>query len=187
MIMSEKMDKSQLRDIQKQKMKAVVGHQQHHQEEALLQEKLFHSDYWQNAKTVAVTLSLPWEVDTQAIITRAWYDNKSVVVPKILNHNMHFVPLTMDTKLKKGQLAISEPEQADAVAINTIDLVIVPGLAFDQRGARLGQGAGYYDRFLSQYTGHTIAIATSELFVDHVPTEPHDQFVQYVITKENNA
>ena len=69
-----------------------------------------------------------------------------------------------------------------AVSANKIDLVIVPGLAFTRSGARLGFGAGYYDRFLVNYTGKTIALALSPQIKQNIPIEPHDQLIQEVLT-----
>lgn len=65
---------------------------------------------------------------------------------------------------------------------NKIDLVIVPGLAFTKNGARLGFGAGYYDRFLENYTGKTVALALSRQVKNALPIESHDQRIQEVLT-----
>ncbi|MGR8837047.1 5-formyltetrahydrofolate cyclo-ligase [Leuconostoc falkenbergense] len=174
-------NKSEQRQLQKEALKTLSIHQKQTESNRLYQ-LLFETAAWQEAGTIAVTLSMPIELDTAPIIEAAWSENKKTVVPKIVNHQMIFVPFDDGSSLQTGQLSIREPVTEVAVSANKIDLVIVPGLAFTRSGARLGFGAGYYDRFLVNYTGKTIALALSPQIKQNIPIEAHDQLIQEVLT-----
>ncbi|MGO3411663.1 MAG: 5-formyltetrahydrofolate cyclo-ligase [Leuconostoc falkenbergense] len=174
-------NKSEQRQLQKEALKTLSIHQKQTESNRLYQ-LLFETAAWQEAGTIAVTLSMPIELDTAPIIEAAWSANKKTVVPKIVNHQMIFVPFDDGSSLQTGQLSIREPVTEVAVSANKIDLVIVPGLAFTRSGARLGFGAGYYDRFLVNYTGKTIALALSPQIKQNIPIEAHDQLIQEVLT-----
>lgn len=174
-------NRSEQRQLQKEALKTLSIHQKQTESNRLYQ-LLFETAAWQEAGTIAVTLSMPIELDTAPIIEVAWSANKKTVVPKIVNHQMIFVPFDDGSSLQTGQLSIREPVTEVAVSANKIDLVIVPGLAFTRSGARLGFGAGYYDRFLVNYTGKTIALALSPQIKQNIPIEAHDQLIQEVLT-----
>lgn len=169
-------NKSEQRQLQKEALKTLSIHQKQTESNRLYQ-LLFETAAWQEAGTIAVTLSMPIELDTAPIIEAAWSANKKTVVPKIVNHQMIFVPFDDGSSLQTGQLSIREPVTEVAVSANKIDLVIVPGLAFTRSGARR-----YYDRFLVNYTGKTIALALSPQIKQNIPIEAHDQLIQEVLT-----
>ncbi|UQS86679.1 5-formyltetrahydrofolate cyclo-ligase [Nicoliella spurrieriana] len=126
-----------------------------------LYQKLFEHPDWQTAKTVAVTLSAPIELDTAPIIDRALSQGKRVVVPRTLpDFQMEFVAYDHTTPLFQTAFGIMEPKGGSVIAKPEIDLIIVPGLAFASRTHdRLGFGGGFYDRYLADYQGHTISLA----------------------------
>ena len=87
--------------------------------------------------------------------------------------------------LVPGFMDIPEPTAScEPVDPQEVDLVLVPGVAFDRQGNRLGYGGGYYDRFLQQCAAPRVALAFATQLVDHVPTEPHDLRVHAVVTDE---
>lgn len=174
-------NKNEQRQLQKEALKTLSIHQKQMESHQLYQ-LLLETAAWQEAGTIAVTLSMPLELDTTPIIEAAWSANKKTVVPKIVHHQMIFVPFDDASNLQTGQLSIREPVTDSAVPENKIDLVIVPGLAFTKNGARLGFGAGYYDRFLENYTGKTVALALSRQVKNALPIESHDQRIQEVLT-----
>ncbi|MFT8570292.1 MAG: 5-formyltetrahydrofolate cyclo-ligase [Leuconostoc pseudomesenteroides] len=174
-------NKNEQRQLQKEALKTLSIHQKQMESHQLYQ-LLLETAAWQEAGTIAVTLSMPLELDTAPIIEAAWSANKKTVVPKIVHHQMIFVPFDDASNLQTGQLSIREPVTDSAVPENKIDLVIVPGLAFTKNGARLGFGAGYYDRFLENYTGKTVALALSRQVKNALPIESHDQRIQEVLT-----
>ena len=95
---------------------------------------------------------------------------------------MRFVAISPQTEFATGALNIQEPLHDEAFPSKQIDLVIVPGLAYTLSGQRLGFGAGYYDRFLSNYQGHTVALALQPQLLATLPIEAHDQLVEQVLT-----
>ncbi|HBF74947.1 MAG TPA: 5-formyltetrahydrofolate cyclo-ligase, partial [Lactobacillus sp.] len=111
---------------------------------------------------------------------------KEIVIPKTFNtdRSMIFLPLTDETVMKESNFGIMEPENGTAVPKDQIDLIVVPGLGFTKKGARLGFGGGYYDRFLADYQGRTVTLAfEAQMFKE--PTwqvADTDVLVQHVIT-----
>ncbi|MBK8575074.1 MAG: 5-formyltetrahydrofolate cyclo-ligase [Elusimicrobia bacterium] len=136
------------------------------------------------ARRVGVFLSLPTEIDTAPLIELARQEGKTVAVPVVFPQEgrMRFAVLPAGRpKLKKNVYGILEPLQPEWV--NSLDLVIVPGAAFTDRGDRLGAGAGYYDRFLSgRSRPKSIGICFDEQRAVRLPCAPHDRRVDVVVT-----
>ncbi|CAK8053864.1 5-formyltetrahydrofolate cyclo-ligase [Eupransor demetentiae] len=174
------MNKNELRQQQKKALKAVPADQRKRAEEALYQQ-LWQSALWQASQSVALTLSLPFELNTEPLIRAAWQAGKRVLVPKITDGEMHFVTITTGSVFDPGVMGIAEPSSQDYQDPAGIDLAIIPGLAFTKTGERLGFGAGYYDRFLSTFQGHSVALALPEQVLTELPMEPHDQLVEAII------
>lgn len=152
-----------------------------------LAEKLFKTPYWQASQTIGITLSTPIELDTWPIIERAREQRKRVVVPKTLpNWQMTFIQLTSEVEFKQSQFGVLEPQNGQEIAKSDIELLLVPGLGFAPGGQRLGFGGGYYDRYLADYHGVTVALALPEqTFVQPVwPVKEYDVLIQHVLTVE---
>jgi 5-formyltetrahydrofolate cyclo-ligase len=149
-------------------------------------QRLFTDEYWKNASTLAITISRSPEVDTYQIIRKAWEQGKRVVIPKCesKSRTMDFRELTRFTQLESVYFGLYEPivSETSSVKSEEIDLVIVPGAAFDNRGYRLGFGGGYYDRFLANYHGNTLALAFEKQIINNVPIEKHDIPVKKIIS-----
>lgn len=144
---------------------------------------LIHSGLLSNANVIACFISFRSEVDTTPLIESFWALGKTVVVPKVVESMMIFYPIFPDSPYRISPLGIKEPINVSPIDHDTIDLVIVPGLAFDIKGHRLGYGGGYYDKFLSTYTATPVAVAFEKQIVDDVPYDDHDQLVHYVVTE----
>ncbi|UQS85299.1 5-formyltetrahydrofolate cyclo-ligase [Apilactobacillus apisilvae] len=128
-----------------------------------LYKKLFNSLEWKNSDSIAITISLKFEIDTRPIIRKAFLDNKEVFVPKVISkEEMVFINCTEDTKFKKSSFDIYEPLFTFKANISDIDLLIVPGLAFSLDNNRLGFGGGFYDRILKKYNGYTLSLCFKE-------------------------
>ncbi len=152
-------------------------------------ERLYALDVFQKAKSIFVFLSSPQEVNTDRIVQEALSRKKLVCAPKVLpgTHErlMHAYPVTSLKDVTFGFFGIREPiVQSKAVSPQTIELVIVPGLAFTAQGARLGYGGGYYDRYLAHVLSTTalLGVAYDMQMVSVLPVLPHDHFVHTVIT-----
>lgn len=142
---------------------------------------------WQRAGCVQTYVSLPPEVDTHALIRRLLHAGKRVAVPRVAAENLlqpYFITAWAD--LQTGAFGILEPrlDSAQRATAETFDLVLVPGLAFDRAGNRLGAGKGYYDRFLAAITAPKIALAFAFQLVEQIPIAPHDQSVDMIVTEE---
>lgn len=150
---------------------------------------LLQSSEWKLAQSIGITISLFPEVDTYAIIEKAWQEKKQVAVPKCKpqTRELEFYWIEDFSQVEHGFFQLMEPvpEKATRVEIESFDLVIVPGLAFTKDGKRLGFGGGYYDRFLPTFFGKTIALAFNEQLVNDLPTEPHDYKVQKIILEDD--
>jgi 5-formyltetrahydrofolate cyclo-ligase len=136
---------------------------------------------FQQAKHILCYWALPDEVNT-ALLIRAWEKEKQFYLPVVKNNELVIKPYSSSNKLLSGAFAIQEPQTDTEVALSTIDLVIVPGVAFDTLGNRLGRGKGYYDRLLSQEKRTTIGIAYAEQLYETIPTELHDVKMDIVLS-----
>ncbi len=149
--------------------------------------QLFASELWREAKVVGVTVSGGFEWDTAAIIERGWQEGKTMVVPKCIPEfrKLEFYKLENFEQLEESFYNLREPnpKRTSRVEKQEIDLLIVPGIAFDKRGYRIGFGGGYYDRFLTDFPNKTISIFYSEQLFDHLPNTSFDIPVQALLTE----
>ncbi len=132
------------------------------------------------AKNIALYYPLKGEVDVIPIIKK-YYITKNILLPVIINDNIKLKLYTGEKKLARGALGIKEPEGEIWDQISTLDLIIVPGIAYDLSGNRLGRGKGYYDRFLSTIMAYKIGICFDFQIFESIPMQPHDSKVDEVI------
>ena len=139
-------------------------------------------------KTIAVTISSFPEVNTWPLIEVLWDLGKHVVVPKCnaKTKEMTFYKITNFSQTENVYMDLLEPipSLCEPVSKNQIDVCIVPGIVFDNRGYRIGYGGGYYDRFLNDYIGKTISLAFHCQIVDFVPNHQYDLPIEQLITNE---
>ena len=154
-----------------------------------IQGELVSSKEFNTSKTVMTYVSLPDEVDTMYFIEKALERGKKVAVPYIddTDNTIIAVRLTSKIELVKGRFGIYEPKDGPAgkVDLKEIDLIVVPGIAFDKKNMRLGRGKGYYDRFLSDpnlSSAISIGLAYKCQIVNLLPSASHDRPVMRVIT-----
>lgn len=137
---------------------------------------------YKKANTVYGYLPFNQEVRVQEILLRAMADGKRVALPKITDGKMRFIYITDLSAVRTGYGGAPEPIADGPVAEDPGALVLVPGLAFDERGRRLGYGGGFYDRFLSEQTRHpTVGLCYAFQIVPDMETETHDRCVDQVI------
>jgi 5-formyltetrahydrofolate cyclo-ligase len=184
------MDKKDLRTYMLNELKKLTK-QEYEQFSYEISTELTKQTIWQQANTIGITISRAPEVDTYQIIRKAWEQNKKVVVPKChpKTREMTFHELNRFTQLESVYYGLLEPieEVTTLVPKDEIDLLIVPGLAYDPNGYRLGFGGGYYDRFLVNFKGNTVALAFPHQLVDMLPVESHDIAVKYLISCKGNS
>lgn len=166
------MDKTLLRRQIRQQKQTLTPSQIQRASMDLTEQFCAHPLY-QEAKTVFAYLSYNQEVRTDALIARAWADGKKVAVPKIIGDEMVFLSLEEGDPIAEGYKGIPEPVKEIPLSDPTA-LVLLPGLAFDPMGHRLGYGGGFYDRFLSTEPHPTIALCFDFQMLDYLDTEDHD-------------
>ena len=152
-------------------------------------EKVLGLEAYQRAKLVHTYVSSKEnEVDTRALIGACLKQGKRVAVPVVMPGTRTLAHALIDglDQLVVGPWGLAQPDPAAATwlpAEARIDLVVVPGLAFDRRGHRIGWGGGYYDRFLAQVQAVKIGLCHDELVLDCIPGEPHDVPVDMVVAE----
>lgn len=151
-----------------------------------LGELLAASRLYQEAKTIYGYLPYNQEVQTVPMLERALREGKRVAVPKVYGNEMRFIYITdFSSQVAPGYAGIPEPIADAPVASDPTALVLMPGLAFDPQGHRIGYGGGFYDKFLSREPGHpTIALCYGFQMLLELPTEEHDIPVNCVLWAE---
>ena len=145
---------------------------------AVLWDRLASTEAYRAAATVMAFVSMPGEPQTGPLLERIVTDGKRLVLPRIVGDRLEAA--LRGERLVPGSLRIPAPT-GDAVEPRTIDLVVVPGVAFTERGERLGHGKAYYDRFLPTTSAVTIGVCFAEQIVGSLPLEPHDRLLDNVL------
>ncbi len=165
------MDKKELRSYVRQQKKQFTPEQLIEKSLPIMQ-KLEQHPLFQKAAIVMLYSSLQDEVFTHDFI-KSWCSVKKIILPTVVGDDIIPVEMNAQTHLVVGDFDILEPESEPYEG--GFDLIVVPGMAFDTQGNRLGRGKGYYDRFLCQYPDvPKIGICFDFQRVDAVPTEPTD-------------
>lgn len=152
-------------------------------------QRVLRTPHYQSAQRVLCYVALPHEVDTWPLLWAIISDGKQLAVP-VTKPDRQIMPIAVSDPnaelTKRNSYGLVEPssQKAETIPVEQIDLVVVPGLAFDNHGNRLGRGLGYFDRFLRNLPENTatVGVAFSWQRVREVPTEAHDFPVQEVIT-----
>lgn len=175
------MDKQTLRRMIREQKRAMTT-EQIEQASARLGEKFAVSALYQQAKTIYGYLPYNQEVRTVPMLQRALDEGKRVAVPKCYGDEMRFIFLDDLSQVESGYCGIPEPIADGPVANDPTALVLMPGLAFTERGERMGYGGGFYDRFLAAEPNHpTLALCYAFQMVEHIPTEEFDIPVDCVL------
>lgn len=143
-------------------------------------------DVFQSSNTVALYMAISGEVKLTTLFPICWALGKRTFVP-VFNADLicyEMTETTAETRYRIGNHGIQEPVSPSPVPVSGIDLVIVPGVAFDPSGNRLGRGGGYYDRLLNGFTGFAAAVAFDFQILPHVPSDIYDIPVDYVVTEK---
>jgi len=173
---------------------------------AIIQKNLVKSPFFRQARNIALYSSIQNEVLTDAIFTRAQLEKKAVCYPRVLKGElkMHFLPVRSLDELSPGAYDIREPgamgpgktgtegtretdgkpgTEAAIIKTSELDLVVIPGVAFDITGSRLGFGKGFYDRVLTEADCPLVALAYDFQVLAFIPTESFDVRMDAIITE----
>ena len=178
----------------RQQIKAMLSAQtvdQRDKKSGRIQDKLFQSPLFESAGTVCFYVSLPMEVNTHPMIEASLSMGKRVLVPLVdlENKELKLKEIrNMRLDLRPGTLGILEPvpDRTRDAQMGQVQCWMVPGLAFDPEGRRLGRGGGFYDRLMSRLAPHvpTIGLAFSFQVLPQIPHEDHDRPVDMVLTEK---
>jgi len=152
---------------------------------SLIKEKLFRSSLFRKAKRIMFYISLKGEVGTDLMIHEAQKQGKIIAVPVCARKSscLHASLLHVGAALAAGPYGVREPVEKLRVSLEDLDLVIVPGIAFDKKRNRLGRGKGFYDRMLARLPEDTptIGLAFDFQILPSVPTTARDMAVHKVL------
>jgi 5-formyltetrahydrofolate cyclo-ligase len=153
-----------------------------------IKDQLFHMDEFKDAKTILFYISYDNEVNTHKMIQECLTMKKRIAVP-ITDENARAIicsTLNQWDDLKPGTYTILEPrrECVKEISPESIDLFIIPGIAFDCQGNRIGHGMGYFDRLLQKKIhAHLLGLAFELQIVENIPPEKHDKKVEKIVTE----
>lgn len=160
---------------------------------------LFQMKDYKEAKSISVFLSMATEISTESLLLDACRRGKTIYVPQVGKNfeqaDMEMIRIPYDTRSEelfykswpRNKWNIPEPPSEMVLELakpGDIDLIVIPGLAFDRKGDRLGQGKGYYDRFIARFSESKptlVAVALACQQVDAIPVGPYDQSMDHVI------
>lgn len=161
------------------------------EEKKLFDEAIFQgvvsSEFYQSAKEILCFVSMDIEVGTRKLINQAFADKKAVAVPKCIdkNGNMEFYYINSYEDLEESSFSLLEPNITTAKKAESFDssICIVPALCFDNEGYRIGFGKGFYDRFLSKYSGKKVGLCYNNCITKKLPQDCYDISVDYIVTQ----
>jgi len=175
------MDKKELRR-QIRQLKRAMTEEQIVEASTRLGELFVNTPQYQNARTIYGYLPYNQEVRTVPMLERAIRDGKRVAVPKVCGDDMKFIYMDDLTRVELGYAGIPEPVEDGPVADDPTALVLMPGMAFTEKGDRMGYGGGFYDKFLASEPDHpTVALCYAFQMVESLPTEEYDIPVDCVL------
>ncbi len=177
------MTKTYIRNLIKGKKKALSETEKREASMRVFN-KLEECDIFKESKKILIYHSLPDELSTSDFIDK-WHERKQLFLPRVNGDNLDILPFEKG-KLQSGAFNIEEPTGNDIADISNIDLIIVPAVAYDRKGNRVGRGKGYYDRLLNSCRNTTkIGVGYDFQLVDEIEAETHDIPVDIVITESN--
>ena len=149
------------------------------------QQQLIESDCFNVARVLALYSSINNEVQTDLLFAAARAEGKRVCYPRIKSEELEFVEVVAPGALVSGRFGVAEPQSGQSVPVAEVDLIVVPGVAFDRVGHRLGYGKGFYDRELARASNTAVSVGLCFDFqlCERLPRESHDQPVQFLATE----
>ena len=144
---------------------------------------LFDLDVFNKENNVMFFVSFGKEVYTHDMIEKC-FEERVVIVPKAFGDYLLPCKINSLGELRTFNFGIKEPIDEDVFPLGEIDVIVVPGLAFNEKGERIGYGKGFYDRFLSKCNAIKVGLCFEEFIVDKIPTQDHDIKVDFIITED---
>ena len=181
-----KQRKLQIRNVCK-KYRNNLSAEKKQQFDLILQEKFLQTEEYKNAKVLLAFVSKDIEINTELIIKQALSDGKTLALPKCKEENLMVFYIVDDlSQLMEGYYGLLEPnpEKCKMLSETENTVCLVPGLAFDREGYRIGFGKGYYDRFLLDYKGITVGMCYTKCVEEALPKGYYDRPIDILITEK---
>ena len=181
-----KQRKLQIRNVCK-KYRNNLSAEKKQQFDLILQEKFLQTEEYKNAKVLLAFVSKDIEINTELIIKQALSDGKTLALPKCKEENlMDFYIVDDLSQLMEGYYGLLEPNPEKCKMLSETEnaVCLVPGLAFDREGYRIGFGKGYYDRFLLDYKGITVGMCYTKCVEEALPKGYYDRPIDILITEK---
>jgi 5-formyltetrahydrofolate cyclo-ligase len=150
-----------------------------------IQQRLLASELFPSAKTLALYSPVNNEVHTDRLLVAARSQGQRVGFPRVCGEALQFVIVEAAADLQPGIFGVAEPTGSRLLPPEELDLLVVPGVAFDRDGFRLGYGKGFYDRELARMAPTTVSVGLGYDFqlCEQLPVEDHDQQLDYIVTE----
>lgn len=173
--------KNKLRKFIKEQKKKISPEEKHRRSE-IIWNKLEEDNTFRNARTIMMYWSMKDEVHTHNFIQK-WHPSKRIILPVVSGDHLDLKVYEGPESMKKGQsFGILEPQGKSFTELQAIDLIIVPGVAFDKNNNRLGRGKAYYDKLLNNVNCSKYGVCFDFQLFDSVPADAHDIKMDKVIT-----
>ncbi len=182
--MTRQEEKQQLRAVMRARERQLSDRYRRESDQAIAAHLTAMPEY-QAAGTIFCFVGTPHEIDTRPILKNALAAGKRLCVPLCTGPGMmELRQITTLSQLSPGAYGIPEPpEDAPTVSVDETDFAILPCLTCNHLGHRLGQGQGYYDRFLAHYRSGAVLLCREKLIREEIPLEPHDYPIPWVLTE----
>nr|WP_325247187.1 5-formyltetrahydrofolate cyclo-ligase [uncultured Oscillibacter sp.] len=182
--MTRQEEKQQLRAVMRARERQLSDRYRRESDQAIAAHLTAMPEY-QAAGTIFCFVGTPHEIDTRPILKNALAAGKRLCVPLCTGPGMmELRQITTLSQLTPGAYGIPEPpEDAPTVSVDETDFAILPCLTCNHLGHRLGQGQGYYDRFLAHYRSGAVLLCREKLIREEIPLEPHDYPIPWVLTE----
>lgn len=182
--MTRQEEKQQLRAVMRARERQLSDRYRRESDQAIAAHLTAMPEY-QAAGTIFCFVGTPHEIDTRPILENALASGKRLYVPLCTGPGMmELRQITTLSQLSPGAYGIPEPpEDAPTVSVDETDFAILPCLTCNHLGHRLGQGQGYYDRFLAHYRSGAVLLCREKLIREEIPLEPHDYPIPWVLTE----
>jgi len=151
-----------------------------------IQERLLKSAEFAVAERLALYNPVRNEVFTEEIFSVSRHAGKTVAYPRVCGTALEFIEVGDRSELSRGAFGIPEPRGSRIIPLASLDLLLVPGVAFDMAGHRLGYGKGFYDRILHGRAAHALLVGLcfEQQLIGKLPVETHDVRMDMIITEE---
>ena len=158
-------------------------------------DKFLRSSYYKKSTNIFIYISYGSEIDTKYIIERAIKEGKNIYCPRteFSTRLMNAVKIENFDNLIKSKYGALEPKEGEPfIDPNDLDLIVVPGVAFDKNGGRLGYGAGFYDRYFKRINDDNksritkLVLAYDFQLIDKIPTDKEDVLIDLVVTEKQS-